>query len=181
MCWDSRSRATAALGVGRRQIRRPDRRGGDCHQSRVPARHRRSGCERSVQGFRSQRSMPARPPISPKRSRRSCFSRASTAFGTLLRSCSASTAARCLDVPTTRCARRQQFRRRPAFGSHKNHHGPVVAARTEPARFCVDSRCGLESNGAIYEHAALSSAGFGVRVGLGERLIATGLVAQPLI
>jgi len=35
-------------------------------------------------------------------------------------------------------------------------------------------------NGSIYEHAALSSAGFGVRVGLGERLIATGLVAQPL-
>jgi len=35
-------------------------------------------------------------------------------------------------------------------------------------------------NGTIYEHAALSSAGFGVRVGLGERLIATGLVAQPL-
>ena len=33
---------------------------------------------------------------------------------------------------------------------------------------------------APYEFATLSSAGFGLRVGLGERLIATGLVAQPL-
>ena len=34
--------------------------------------------------------------------------------------------------------------------------------------------------GAPYEFASLSSAGFGVRTGIGERLIATGLVAQPL-
>jgi hemolysin activation/secretion protein len=33
---------------------------------------------------------------------------------------------------------------------------------------------------APYEFATLSSAGFGVRVGVGERLVATGLVAQPL-
>ncbi len=36
------------------------------------------------------------------------------------------------------------------------------------------------SPGSPYEFASLSSAGFGVRVGVGERLIATGLVAQPL-
>jgi hemolysin activation/secretion protein len=34
--------------------------------------------------------------------------------------------------------------------------------------------------GSPYEFASLSSAGFGLRVGIGERLVATGLVAQPL-
>ncbi len=34
--------------------------------------------------------------------------------------------------------------------------------------------------GIAYPYASLASLGFGVRVGVGERLIATGLVAQPL-
>jgi hemolysin activation/secretion protein len=34
--------------------------------------------------------------------------------------------------------------------------------------------------GAAYEYSTLSSAGFGLRAGIGERLVATGLVAQPL-
>lgn len=34
--------------------------------------------------------------------------------------------------------------------------------------------------GSPYEYASLASAGFGLRVGIGERLIASGLVAQPL-
>jgi hemolysin activation/secretion protein len=34
--------------------------------------------------------------------------------------------------------------------------------------------------GVAYPYASLASLGFGVRVGIGERLIATGLVAQPL-
>jgi hypothetical protein len=36
------------------------------------------------------------------------------------------------------------------------------------------------SASAAYEFATLASAGIGVRIGIGEGLIATGLLAQPL-
>lgn len=44
----------------------------------------------------------------------------------------------------------------------------------------VDYGAVWNNPGAPYEFAALASAGVGLRVGIGERLIATGLVAQPL-
>jgi len=34
--------------------------------------------------------------------------------------------------------------------------------------------------GSLYEYASLASAGFGIRIGIGERLVLSGLVAQPL-
>jgi len=44
----------------------------------------------------------------------------------------------------------------------------------------VDHGAAWNPAGSAYEFAALSSAGIGLRVGIGERLMATGLVAQPL-
>ena len=35
----------------------------------------------------------------------------------------------------------------------------------------------MESLGAAYQYTSLASAGFGIRTGIGERLIVSGLVA----
>ena len=44
----------------------------------------------------------------------------------------------------------------------------------------IDYGAAWNPAGSPYQFASLGSAGFGLRVGIGERLIATGLVAQPL-